>query len=84
MTIHEMPARAWDAWHEALGCVPVRIDAHHHAAGVYLDRPIGAIVFENQRFVDRDHADCVYIRGELFRRGPDEHSGAGDDAAPRP
>lgn len=72
MTIHEMPAATWDAWEIALGAVPIEVMAEHHRLGIYADRPVGAIVFENQRYVPPDVIDphhVLFIRGHAFRRG---------------
>ena len=72
MTIHEMPAALFDAWEQALGGVPVEVTHEHHALDIYLDRPVGAIVLENQRFVPQDVPEphqVLFIRGHAFRRG---------------
>lgn len=72
MTIHDMPAAAWDAWHEALGTTPVEVSPYHHKAGIYLDKPLGAVVFENHRYVPDPNETggeaYLYIRGRVFRR----------------
>lgn len=71
MTIHDMPARVWDAWEIAMGAVPVEVTDEHHRLAIYLEQPVGAIVFENQRYVPRGVDDAhhvLFIRGHAFRR----------------
>jgi hypothetical protein len=70
LTVHEMPAEAFDAWETALGHVPIQVSVVHHEAGLYLDQPLGSVVLENHRYYPTTDSHALWIRGMAFTRGP--------------
>lgn len=50
----DTPAEVYDRLERVLGEWPQVVREHDHEQGAWLDQPVGAIVFTNQRFVTRE------------------------------
>jgi hypothetical protein len=62
----DCPARAYDALNAAFGAWPDFVRKEDHEAGVHTDKPLGALVITNCRYVDAD--GNLLFRGRALRR----------------